>query len=136
MFGSDNRRDRHDRDMSSGRQIVPPALSTKALIAKAIAQNTKKLTPRQKKGKKYWDILCIAQRRILLAAHGGFSDKYCDMPYSSLTESLQQICNEAAITPGGIIPLKRLTKIGVLNPSAFSEDSPEYWWSRCPSLNK
>jgi len=88
-----------------------------------------KLTRRQKKGKAYWDILCIAQRISLIAAHGGFSPKYCGDRYEDLTESLQQIFNEAAITPGGIIPLKRLVKIGVLSAYSPEENPPKFWWT-------
>lgn len=94
------------------------------------------MTKRRMRGQAYWQTLSITQRVALLLAHGGFSEKHADQRYDDLSRSLQELANEAAITPGGIVKLDRLIKLGVLNGKSFEGDRPTYWWTRCPSLWK
>lgn len=92
-----------------------------------------KLTPRQREGKEYWDILSRKQRECLIEAHGGFSCKHASQEYRDLTPSLQEIANEAADTPGGIVKTERLAEIGALCDKWYAREKAamkgEYPWN-------
>jgi hypothetical protein len=83
------------------------------------------------KGREYWGKIPVSFRAALIEAHGGFSDKHADQPYEHLTPALQEIANAAAVSPGGIVSLKRLVELGVLNgEAACYRHAPKYPWQR------
>ncbi len=86
---------------------------------------------RESIGQRYWETLSYDQRKSLIEAHGGFSEKHASQPYSSLTGSLKEIANEAAISPGGIIPIERCFELEILDRNAYKNHPPvgKYPWA-------